>query len=326
MTARETPPRSRRIGAQAGLDRVRSESPWRRALRSLLKKRVAVVSLLAIVVIYGAGTYTFLDAFGAPTGLQDPTKTNLTLRRPIREGELLGNFVARHGVSVETAARLNPELADEAGPFTEATLLPDGTQLVLQLDAALQPPSAEHWFGTDRTGRDLFSQALFSARTTIVMTIIVFLLGSLFMGLGLGLLAGYAGGWIDQLIMRIGDVILGIPGLLVLIVVSSAFRSAGPTPSPTSTPSSAAASSSSRASTTSPSWSSPSPSSAGSTPPASSAPRPSPCARPTSSSPPSRSARARRASSCVTSSRASCPGSSWGSRRPSPAWPAPRSC
>ena len=224
MTARETPPRSRRIGAQAGLDRVRSESPWRRALRSLLKKRVAVVSLLAIVVIYGAGTYTFLDAFGAPTGLQDPTKTNLTLRRPIREGELLGNFVARHGVSVETAARLNPELADEAGPFTEATLLPDGTQLVLQLDAALQPPSAEHWFGTDRTGRDLFSQALFSARTTIVMTIIVFLLGSLFMGLGLGLLAGYAGGWIDQLIMRIGDVILGIPGLLVLIVVSSAFR------------------------------------------------------------------------------------------------------
>ncbi len=223
MTSRETTPRPRSVDAPS-FDPGAGESPWRRALRALFKKRVAVLALLAITIIYGAGTYTFLDAFGIPTGLQDPTKTNLTLRRPIREGELLGDFVARHGVSVETVAQLNPEVADEFGPLSEATTLRGGTQLVLQLDAALQGPSSEHWFGTDRTGRDLFSQTLFSARTTIVMTIIVFFLGSLFLGLGLGLLAGYAAGWIDQVIMRIGDVILGIPGVLVLIVVSSAFR------------------------------------------------------------------------------------------------------
>ena len=73
-----------------------SETPWRRALRSLLRKRVAAVAILLIVLIYGAGAYTFLDAVGLPTGLQDPVANNLTIRRPIRavEGqpEPLGEF------------------------------------------------------------------------------------------------------------------------------------------------------------------------------------------------------------------------------------------
>lgn len=207
-----------------GLALERSLSPWRRGLRSLLKKRIAVLSLIAIVVIYGAGAYTFLDAFGVPTGLQDPNETNLTLRRPTREGESLGAFSARHDVSIDTINALNPEVVEETGTLAAGTLLTPGTQIVLRTDAALQGPSSAHWFGTDRTGRDMFSRALFSARAAIVLTVLVFALGSLFLGLGLGLLAGYAGGWIDQVIMRVGDVILAIPGLLVLIVVSAAFR------------------------------------------------------------------------------------------------------
>ena len=212
------------IAVAGGLALERSEAPWRRGLRALLKKRVAVVSLILIIVIYGAGAYTFLDAFGLPTGLQDPNSTNLTVRRPAREGETLGVFVARHDSSLERIAELNPGVVTELGALTPDTAVSAGTQLVLEPDAALQGPSGAHWFGTDRTGRDMFSRAMFSARTTIVMTVIVFALGSLFLGLGLGLLSGYAGGWVDQVIMRVGDVILAIPGLLVLIVVSAAFR------------------------------------------------------------------------------------------------------
>jgi ABC-type dipeptide/oligopeptide/nickel transport system permease subunit len=212
------------VEAAGGLMLEQSEAPWRRGLRALLKKRVAVVSLLIIIVIYGAGAYTFLDAVGAPTGLQDPNSTNLTQRRPIREDETLGVFAVRHDSSVERIAELNPAVVTALGVLTADTAIDAGTQLVLQPDASLQGPSTEHWFGTDITGRDMFSRAMFSARTAIVMTVIVFALGSLFLGLGLGLLAGYAGGWVDQVIMRVGDVILAIPGLLVLIVVSAAFR------------------------------------------------------------------------------------------------------
>ncbi|MEE9278230.1 MAG: ABC transporter permease, partial [Dehalococcoidia bacterium] len=89
---------------------------------------------------------------------------------------------------------------------------------------ALEGPSWDHLFGTDRDGRDLFSRALFSARTTMVFSILAFLFGNVFLGLGLGLLAGYKGGWVDAVIMRIGDVTMAIPGLLVLIVISSALR------------------------------------------------------------------------------------------------------
>ena len=212
-----------RLDLAAGVVLEQSEAPWRRGLRALRKKRVAVVSIILIVIIYGAGAYTFLDAFGAPTGLQDPTASNLTERRPVRE-ETLGTFAARHDVSLDRISALNPDLVPAAGALTADTLLASGTQLVLAPSEDLEGPSRDHWLGTDRVGRDLFSRTLFSARTTLVVTIVSFLFGSLFLGLGLGLLSGYAGGWIDQVIMRVGDVILGIPGLLVLIVVSSAFR------------------------------------------------------------------------------------------------------
>ncbi|PZC49936.1 MAG: ABC-type dipeptide/oligopeptide/nickel transport system, permease component [Chloroflexi bacterium] len=215
---------ARAPGEDRGLALERSESPWRRGIRALLKKRIATISLLAILIIYGAGAYTFLDAFGVPTGLQDPNETNLTLRRPTREAETLGTFTERHDVSLNAVAQLNPEVVENQGALTAATILVPGTQLVLRADAALEGPSTAHWFGTDRTGRDMFSRTLFSARAAIVLTVLVFALGSLFLGLGLGLLAGYAGGWVDQVIMRVGDVILAIPGLLVLIVVSAAFR------------------------------------------------------------------------------------------------------
>ena len=224
MTAREA------IDADllAGLELEKSEAPWRRAIRALLHKKLAVTAIFFITIIYGSGAYTFLDAFGAPTGLQDPVATNLTIRRPIRapDGELetLGGFAERQGVSIERLTSLNPEVVDEFGPFTPDLELPRGQQLILEADEALEGPSSRHFFGTDRNGRDLFSRALFSARTTLVFSVLAFLFGNVFLGLGLGLLAGYKGGLIDAVIMRTGDVVLAIPGLLLLIVISAALR------------------------------------------------------------------------------------------------------
>ncbi len=208
--------------------RARSETPFRRAVRALLRKRVAVVSMLVIFILYGAGAYTLLDAFGVDTGLRDPNQTNLSQRRSIREvggaPETLGAFTDRLAVEIETIAELNPDVTSEFGPLTRDTVLPTRTELVLSEDKSLQPPSTAHWFGTDRAGRDLFARALFSLRTTVIISVISVVLGNLFLGLSLGLLAGYRGGRVDAVIMRIADLVLAMPGLVYLIVIVAVFR------------------------------------------------------------------------------------------------------
>lgn len=211
---------------------AKAESPWRRAWRALRRKRVAMVALVLIAVIYGAGAYTILDAFGVPIGLQDPLATNLTIRRPVREVggaiEPLGGYLARHAISLEEIRRLNPEtvamVEAEVGPLAPETVVPPRTTFVLEEDEALQGPSADHWLGTDRIGRDMFSRTLFAARTTLIISVLSFLFGNVFLGLGLGLIAGYRGGWVDNVIMRVGDFVLALPGLLVLILLTAVFR------------------------------------------------------------------------------------------------------
>ncbi len=206
----------------------KSESPWKRGLRAILRKKIAVVCIAVIIVLYGAGAYTLLDAFGVDIGLQDPTVSNLSQRRSIREvdgtPETLGAFTQRLDVQIATISELNPEVVEEFGPLTPETVLPARTELVLSGDETLQGPSSRHWFGTDRNGRDGFARAMFALRTTLIISVISVVFGNLFLGLGLGLLAGYRGGLVDQIIMRIADVLLAMPGLLFLIVIVAVFR------------------------------------------------------------------------------------------------------
>lgn len=82
----------------------------------------------------------------------------------------------------------------------------------------LQPPSAEHWFGTDELGRDVFSRVLYGSRLSLAIGILPSIV-SLAIGIVAGLLAGYFGGWLDYIIMRIADVMLSIPSLLLAMVV-----------------------------------------------------------------------------------------------------------
>jgi ABC-type dipeptide/oligopeptide/nickel transport system permease subunit len=141
---------------------VRSKSPARLALERLFRKRVAVVCMVIIVILYGAGIFA--------------------------------GWLAPYGSNEQN------------------------------LDASLLGPSADHFFGTDRLGRDLFSRVLFSLRTTVIITVSVLITGGIVIGVSLGLLAGYKGGWVDTLIMRIGDVFFALPGLLIILILNVTLR------------------------------------------------------------------------------------------------------
>ncbi len=87
----------------------------------------------------------------------------------------------------------------------------------------LEGPSSDHWLGTDRLGRDMLSRAMFSARTTVIITALVIVTGGLIIGPTLGLLAGYRGGRTDGVIGRVGDVFISLPGLPMLILINASL-------------------------------------------------------------------------------------------------------
>ncbi|MBQ9827101.1 MAG: ABC transporter permease [Lachnospiraceae bacterium] len=86
----------------------------------------------------------------------------------------------------------------------------------------LQAPNAKHWFGTDEMGRDLFARVLYGARYSLAIGFVSTLV-SLAIGLVLGSIAGYKGGWVENVIMRITDIFYSLPSILLAIAVISAL-------------------------------------------------------------------------------------------------------
>ncbi|MBW4827389.1 MAG: ABC transporter permease [Clostridiaceae bacterium] len=89
------------------------------------------------------------------------------------------------------------------------------------IDASIkdQKPSAEHWFGTDDMGRDIFTRVCYGGRVSILIgllcTVVMFFIGSI-----LGAIAGLKGGWVDNLIMRIVEIIGNLPYLVIVIILT----------------------------------------------------------------------------------------------------------
>ncbi len=88
------------------------------------------------------------------------------------------------------------------------------------LSKSLLPPSAEHWMGTDRYGRDLFSRVVVGAQTSIFSTLALVGVISIF-GTVVGTLCGYYGGAMDSIVMRVSDVCLAFPGLVFALAIAA---------------------------------------------------------------------------------------------------------
>jgi len=93
----------------------------------------------------------------------------------------------------------------------------------IDLINSLQPPSPQHWFGTDIQGRDVWARLVYGARVSLSVGIISQGI-ALTLGVILGLIAGYYGRWVDEVVMRLADVTLAFPTLLLLIALVAALQ------------------------------------------------------------------------------------------------------
>ncbi len=104
-----------------------------------------------------------------------------------------------------------------------APLVSHHDPLEIDLVNQLQGPSPAHWLGTDIQGRDVWARLVYGSRVSLTAGIVSQAI-ALMLGLSLGLLAGYKGGWVDELVMRLADVTLAFPTLLLLIAMAAALQ------------------------------------------------------------------------------------------------------
>ncbi|MCR4804908.1 MAG: ABC transporter permease, partial [Clostridia bacterium] len=105
-----------------------------------------------------------------------------------------------------------------------ADVLVDYENDVIRPDVAnrLKPPSAEHWLGTDELGRDVLSRIIYASRMSLLIGVlsVCFAMG---IGIVLGSVAGFYGGWVEMVIMRVCEIFEGIPNFLLAITLTAAF-------------------------------------------------------------------------------------------------------
>lgn len=111
--------------------------------------------------------------------------------------------------------------------LTELTSFPKVTPFDYReqnLAEAKQLPSLTHPFGTDRLGRDILTRIIYGLRTTVIITVITLVTGSLVLGVTMGLIAGYFGRIIDTIIMRVGEVTSAFPEIFLVLIFISVFK------------------------------------------------------------------------------------------------------
>lgn len=119
---------------------------------------------------------------------------------------LTSNRLALLGLAVVAVMLLLGALAPLIAPYDPLKITPD----------ALAPPSAHHWFGTDDLGRDILSRVLYGARISPLVGLAAVAISGV-IGVAAGLIAGYVGGLADNALMRLVDVLLAFPGIVLAI-------------------------------------------------------------------------------------------------------------
>jgi ABC-type dipeptide/oligopeptide/nickel transport system permease subunit len=160
---------------------------------------------------------TALASAGATRRAAPPGTRSAPSHRRWRPGP--GSFFARLGIGLGLLV-----IVLSLG----APLLAPHDPLLVDLHTGLQPPSGQHWLGTDALGRDVWSRLLWAGQTSLSVAAVIVVL-TLTVGLGLGLVAGYCGGVLDDLAMRLTDLCAALPSLIVTLALIGVLGPSLPT-------------------------------------------------------------------------------------------------
>jgi len=206
------------------------QSPGRIFWRQFRKSQIAVIGAAVLLVLY---TLALVAPFVAPYPQEEMDRGNfnhppMALRWVDGEGRFhVWPFV--HPTVLENSARftyaenrsriLPLRLFVRGAPYRLLGLIPTNTHLF-----GVDAPERINLFGTDRQGRDVFSRLLFGAQVSLTVGLVGIAI-SFTLGLMLGGISGYFGGWVDNVIMRTTELLLTIPGLYLLIALRAIFPS-----------------------------------------------------------------------------------------------------
>jgi len=142
------------------------------------------------------------------------SSTQALLQNVVRNGrKLLRNPLATAGLCVILALLLLALCAP---------LIATHNPLLQDLNNTLKAPSAANWFGTDEYGRDIFSRLVYGSRITLyIISLVTIIVGPV--GLAVGVVSGYFGGWIDTVFMRLTDIFVSFPGLVLALAFVAAL-------------------------------------------------------------------------------------------------------
>lgn len=135
-------------------------------------------------------------------------------KSPKKIRKLLRNKLTLLGIIIVIAVIVCAVFADFLAPF------PDDVTGTVDFSSMNQAPSGQHFFGTDEAGRDIFSRVLFGARYSLIMGVMVLVI-AIVIGVPLGLIAGFWGGKINSVIMRLTDIFLAIPSIILAMAVAA---------------------------------------------------------------------------------------------------------
>ena len=167
----------------------------------------------------------------APTTTADPAAPAAKQAKPEKPRGLWGDAwrdLRRRPLFLISAAIIFLLLLVVAVPQLFTSVDPN----ISVLAKSRQGPSAEAWFGYDVQGRDIYSRAIYGARASIAVGLLA-TLGTVLIGSVVGIIGGYYGGWLDNLLSRFSEIFLGLPFVLGAIVILTTFNQPGETPSGT---------------------------------------------------------------------------------------------
>ena len=201
--------------AETPLDKnVRFMSPTQMVVRRFFRSKLSIVGLIMVIALF---IFSFLG----------PLVYGETPKDAAVDGEI---YVSGNGKWGET------EL-DESGKTdytsTVVTYTVDGVTYTLRQttetekkDNFYAPPSAAHPLGTDSEGYDILARLMYGGRVSLIVSFMAVFLITL-LGVILGGLSGFFGGWIDNIIMRVSDVLMCLPGVPILLIIHELLRSWG---------------------------------------------------------------------------------------------------